>query len=303
MAKQKYLLPILALTVANILWGMNAVLIKMGLESIPVPIFMSIRFLTASLVLLPFAIRTWKPLKRRDFLLLVLCSILYISFSALALNIGLSKTNSINAAIISMLGPLLLFILSAQFLKERLSLKTFIGIMVAFAGSLVIIGQPWETSLGGLTGNLFILISVLCGVIGTILFKPLIKKTSTYQATFMSLFFGIWPITAYGLTQLRTWDIQTTTLRSLTGLIFSTIAIIAANFLFFYALNRKKVHSTGSYTYIQSTATIITAWLILAEQPSPKFVFGAALVFIGVYLTELHTARHPRYHLLHHRKD
>lgn len=90
MLKQKLLLPVAALLIANILWGINSTLIKLGLETIPVPMFISIKFLTASLILLPFAVKTWKPLTKKNFLLLMLSSVLYITVSALALNIGLS---------------------------------------------------------------------------------------------------------------------------------------------------------------------------------------------------------------------
>lgn len=299
MAKQKYLLPILALATASILWGMNAVLIKMGLESIPVPIFMSIRFLAASLVFLPFVIRTWKPLKRKDFWLFILSSVFAISLSALALNIGLSKTNAFDVAVISLMSPVVLFILSAQFLKERLQLKTFIGILVALAGSVVIIGRPDSSSIDNLVGNLFVVISIFCSAISVIICKPLMKKASDYQVTFMSLFPGIIPVAIYAITQLHTWDISATTARSVQGLIYSTIAIIIANFLFYYGLRHKKAQQVGVYHYLQPVVTIVFAWFLLAERPSPGFALGAALVFAGVYLAEMRKSKHR---LVHSRK-
>lgn len=191
--------------------------------------------------------------------------------------------------------------LSVEFLKERLSVKTLTGIFVSLVGSIIIIGKPWEGSLGSadeLTGNLFIVMAVLSSVIGTIIFKPLIKKTSSYQATFMSLFFGIMPIALYALTQLSSWDVQATSSKSIWGLVLSTIIIIISNFLFFYALKRKKVQSTGVYSYVQPVSTIIAAWFILAERPSPTFTIGASLVFLGVYLAELHKANGKHSHHL-----
>lgn len=277
--------------IANILWGVNTPLIKMGVESIPAPFFMSIRFLIASLIMLPFALRDWKPLKYKDFLLLILSSVFYISLSSLALNVGLSMTTAFNTAIIWLLAPLLLFILSASYLKEGLSLKTFIGIIVALAGSLVIIGKPWEG--GGateLTGNLLIVTAVFCTTVSTLICKPLTKKTGSYQLTFMNLFPGIVPIVIYAAF-FGTWDIDATTTTSLYGLIASTVVIIIANFLFFYALRHKKAQSTGVYQYLDPLAAIVAAWFLLAERPSPTFALGAGLVIVGVYITEMHASK------------
>lgn len=286
MAKQKLLLPTLAVVLSSILWGLNPPFIKLGVETIPPVIFLSIRFLIASLVMLPFAIKTWRPLKTKDMCLLILGSVIFVSIASLTLNLGLARTNSINAGVLTLLGPLLLCILSVQFLKERLSVKTLVGIFVAFAGSIVIIGRPWDGSGASLTGNLLILISVLCFVLSTLIFKPLTDKVSTYQATFASFFFGVLPAAAYSLTQLNDWDIHAVTPASIHGLIGSIVIILGANFLFFYALHYKKAQDVAVYDYLQSVTTIVAAYFILAEHPSSNFIAGTLLVFAGIYLAE-----------------
>lgn len=261
----------------------------MGVESIPPSVFMSIRFMIAVLLILPFALYTWKPLSRRDFLHFTFGSLLYISVSALALNIGLTKTSASNAGVIWLLGPLVLFALSAAYLKEQLSFRTFMGIMVALAGSLIIIGRPGEGAADasdGLTGNLLIVIAVFGSTIAMLIFKPLMRKVSAYQATFLSLFPGIIPITIYALTQFHTWDISATTTKSIEGLVYGTVAVVLANFLLFYALRYKKAQSTGVYQYLDPLATILGAWFLLSERPSSKFAVGALLVFLGVYIAE-----------------
>ncbi|HEY8108488.1 MAG TPA: DMT family transporter, partial [Patescibacteria group bacterium] len=177
-------LPILALVAASLLWGVNVPMVKLGLETFPLTLFMATKFLAASLILLPFAIRTWKPLKRKEFGLLALSSLIYITFATLALNVGLTYAPSINSGVITLLGPLLLGILSVKFLKEHMNAKTFIGILLAFVGAMIIVGKPWEVSLTGqatLLGNTLFLLAVLGSVVGTLIAKPVLKKTSSYQ--------------------------------------------------------------------------------------------------------------------------
>jgi drug/metabolite transporter (DMT)-like permease len=290
MAKQKSILPIIALIIASILWGSNTVFIKIGVASIPVAIFIALRFLAASLIILPFAIKTWKKLRVKELLLLSLSSVFYISLSSSALNMGLTKTSAINASIIYLLEPILLLILSASFLKERLSLIMFIGICVSLVGGLIIIGRPSEGSVGGaeLVGNLLVALAAFCFVISTLICKPLAHKVGAYQLTFMNLFPGALLIGIYATFTFGNWNIAATTSDSWQALIASILAVVVANFLFFYALSRKKAMETGIYQYLEAVATIVVAWILLKERPSSNFIIGASLVFIGIYFAEFY---------------
>lgn len=286
MKKQKYLLPMLALALASAMWGVNTPLIKLGVETIPPEIFTAIRFLIVSLILLPFAIKTWKPIKRKVLLLFILSSVFGISLSSYTLNIGLSKTTAFDASIIWLMSPIVLFVLSAQFLKEKISYRTLTGILVALVGSIVIIGRPETSNMDNLVGNLLLVISVLTSAISIIICKPLMKKVSDAQATFLSMFPGIVPVAAYALTQADTWDIAATSMSSWQGLVFSTIIVTIANFLFYYGLRYKKAQDTGVYQYIDPAVAIVAAWFLLGERPTPSFTVGAVMVVLGVYIVE-----------------
>lgn len=288
MRKQKVFLPIVALTIVSVLMGADTVFIKMGVAVIPVAIFMTIRFLAASLFLSPSAIRNWRPLNSKGFLLASLASIFYVTLSSLALYIGLTKTTASNSAIIYLLGPLILLILSASFLKERLSFRTFAGICIALVGSFIIIGKPWASNGNStaLVGNLLIVVAVFCVTISVVICKPLTKQMSAQQLSFLYMFIGTVPIAAYSFKQFHGWDITSTTTSGWIGLVGSTLAVVLAKPLFFFALKHKKAMDTGIYDYIESIATIVIAWLLLAEKPTPIFILGAALVLIGVCLAE-----------------
>ncbi|MFI5271025.1 MAG: DMT family transporter [Candidatus Saccharimonadales bacterium] len=293
MAKQKYLFPILALIVANMLWGIATPLIKIGLETIPVPLFISIRFFLAALLLLPFAIRVWRPLKRSQLLLLMLAAILDITLSVAALNLGLTKTTASNAGIIWLLMPIILFVLSVSFLKEKLSLKTFIGIMLALAGSLVIIGKQWNGGgMTSLTGNLLVVLAVFLNAIAIIIIKPLTKRFHHFQIAFLYYLIGILPMMVYASTRFSGWQISHTTARSWAALLAVILTAAAANPLFYYALKFKTVQNTGVYLYLDPLTTVIGAWFLLSERPTTLFYAGAILVVGGVYLVEVRTRKH-----------
>lgn len=291
MSKQKVLLPVVALTIAHILWGINFPIIKLGVATIPVLIFIAARFFVSSMILLPFAIKSWKPLKHKDLLTMVLASIMWITFTAVTLNTGLKYAPSINAGVINLLGPLILAFFSVEFLKERMSFKAVLGALVAFAGAAVIIGKPWEISLDGesvMLGNILFFASMLGAVISTLLAKPMMKKMSSYQAAFMFLFPGVLCVIPLALTQIDGWSISDVSKTSFLALIYSIFAITLANLFYMYGLKYKPASSVGIFTYLESVSIFVAAWFILGERPSATFALGASLVFVGIYLAEFH---------------
>lgn len=301
MRKQKLLIPILALIIANVLWGFNTVFLKISLETIPPALNVGLRMVIASLCLLPLAIKTWKPLKKADLLRFILASTFAVSLSGLCMNIALSKTSAFNSAAIWLLAPVFLLVLSASVLKEKISSRTFAGILIAILGSIIIIGKP----VGALNpsnaafGNILIVLAVFFDCIGIMLAKPLMKKVSSYQATFLCLFPGAVPVLIYAVTKNQLSSISQVSKASSIAFVLSTIAIVTANLLFYYALRRKQAHSTGIYSYLDPAVTVIAAWFILGERPNTGFVIGASLVLLGIYLAELHK-KHRR-HLLNKR--
>jgi len=294
---------VIALIIAYVLWGVNTPLIKLGIQTIPIPIFMTIKIMGAALIVLPLAIKTWKPLTRRNFILLIISGVLWVSVGNAAFYYGLEKAPTINAALIELLGPLLLFILSVEFLREHLNLKVFLGIVIAFTGSLLIIGQPWLSNSGAkgiMIGNLMFVGSVLCHVIGTLIAKPILKKTSTYQATFLHLFFGVLPVAIISLRYIGNWSLSSVAPIGVVALIYGTVAVLVANFLLMYGLKRKLSQEVGVYFYIQPLVTISIAYVLLHEVPDKRFMLGGSLIFVGIYLVETKLADRLRIHYHHH---
>lgn len=284
-------LPTIALIVVSILWGANVVFIKISTDSMPVPIFVASRFLIAGLILLPFAIRLWKPLRKRDLLLLVTSSLMYVSVSTVALNTGITLTTAINASIIGLLSPIVLLLFSALFLKEKINNQTFIGVCIAFAGGLVIIGTPWhidQPNLKEIFGNLLVFGSVLCHVISTIIIKPLSKRISPYQLAVMNFVPGAIPVAIFSLSYISVWEISTVPPEHWMAFTASTVVMVISNPLFFYALKHKPANETSVYKYINPIATMVVAYFLLAETPSLKFAIGAILICVGLYIAEFY---------------
>lgn len=279
-----------ALITAEILWGICKPIIKLGLETVPVPLYLSLTIIGAALLVLPLALKDWKRISRRDYFLLIIGSIISITIGNVALLMGLQKVPAVNASLIGLFGPLILLILSVEFLKERLSLRTFLGIMVAFAGAAIIIGKPWDASGSSqdmAIGNMLIILNVFCDVTGTLISKSVLKRAGTYQTTFVHLFAGIVPIAIFSLQYLYALAPSHAGRNGYLAVLFNIIIITFANCLFMYGLKRKKAQEVGVFTYASPVATIVAAWFILSEKPTVKIIGGAMLIFLGIYLAQV----------------
>ena len=287
--KKKLTSAFLALSVAEVLWGINVPVIKLGLKAVPLPVFLSVTILGSGLLILPLARQHWKPLRRKDYMLLIIGSLLSISLGNVALLMGLQRIPSLNASLISLLSPFLLFILSVEFLKERLSMRAFVGILIAFVGAAIVIGKPWEATASNqmIVGSLFVLLDVLCNVVMTLMLKPLLKRVHPYQLTSLHLIWGIVPIAIYSLPQLYTLSPNNVGKNGYIAILFNIALITVANCLFYFGLKKKKAQEVGIFRYLHPIATAIAAWFILSEVPSQKVIAGAILIFLGIYYAEI----------------
>jgi len=288
-----------ALVIAYICWGINTPVIKLGLRTVPLAIFLAITILGAALSTLPFAIRSWQPLRRREYALLIIGAMIAIPLGNVVLLMGIERVPVVNVALLGLFSPLLLFILSIEFLKERMSLKTFVGILVAFLGAALVIGEPWQVSSANqnqLIGSLLVVLAVLCDVVATLIYKRVSKRVGAYQLVFIQLFWGGLPVAVFALKYLFDQNSLHIGRIGLLAIIANITLITIANCLFMYGLKRRKAQSIGIFQYIHPVITAIAAWFILSEAPSVKLIPGAALISVGIYLAEMHLSR--KHHLV-----
>jgi len=129
-------------TVAGLLavtfvWGINFAVVKVGLAFLPPISFVALRFLAVGLILLP-----WMRLPRRrlgDLLLLSL--VLGVVHFSLMFS-GMKSLDVSTAAIAIQLQVPFAAILAAIFFKDRLGWRRLTGMAIAFAGVVLIAGEP-----------------------------------------------------------------------------------------------------------------------------------------------------------------
>jgi len=148
------LLDLAGLVLVAPVWGVNFAVGKAGVLIMPPIAFVSLRFLAVALVLLPFL--HWPPPRWRDLLLL---SVVLGSVHFSLMFTGLAGIDISTASIAIQLQVPFAAMLAAYFFSERLGWRRLSGMAIAFAGVVLIAGEP---RLGGNLVPLFLVIAAAC---------------------------------------------------------------------------------------------------------------------------------------------
>ena len=291
--------PVLALIIANIIWGTAYPNFKFALQNIPPFTLAFIRFFFASLIFVPFVINRWQPLTVRQWIEIILVGFFGVTINISFFFLGLGKTESINAPIIASSGPIFIYLLSVQFLKEKPKLKVFSGMLVGLLGVLIIILSPIflgqkKLIFGEIQGNLFFLLATLGTVFQTIVGKDVLRKINSFQVTLLSFLFGSLTFLPFMKNELIGWSFTNLDIRGIVGIIFGIFLSSAlAYYLYYWGISKIKAQEVGLFTYIDPVIAVLIAIPLLGEYPNLYFFIGSIFVFGGIFLAEGRIHWHP----------
>lgn len=287
---------IIALIIANIIWGAASPIFKFSLENISPFLLAFIRFYGAALIFLPIAYPNFK-IQKQDY-----AKVFWLSFLGITVNISffflaLRITPSVNAPIIASSGPIFIYLSSIFILKETPHPKVLLGLIISLLGVFTIIGQPiFSGELDGqLLGNLFLIIATLGSVGHTLISKEIIGNYRTSTITFWSFLIG-----TISFLPFLFWEITSGTLslaldyRGFIGIIFGVFLSSAlAYYLFEYGLKYIQAQDVGIFTYVDPIVAILIAVPLLGEKITPIYLLGSTLVFGGIFIAEGRIHYHP----------
>ena len=291
--------PILALMIANIIWGAASPIFKFALTNIPPYTLAFIRFFFAGLLFIPFLkiqeVRKITSDEWRNILLAAFASVVNIMFFFW----GVEKTDSINVPIIASSGPLLLFIFSIFFLKEKPKLRVLAGMIISFGGVLTIILMPLlekgvSNNLGPIEGNLMILVATIGSIAQPLLLKKTLKEIDAVTVAFFVFIFSSFFFSLGIPFDLSHWSFSQLNTAGWVGIIFGTVlSSWLAYFLYLYGLAKIDAQEIGIFTYIDPIIAVLIAIPLLNEYPDFYFLLGSLFIFGGIFIAERRLHWHP----------
>jgi drug/metabolite transporter (DMT)-like permease len=284
---------ILAVIIANIIWGSAAAVFKVSLTNIPPFTLAFWRFFIGALLLLLYLGKhASMPMQgRRDWLLLVGYALTGITINILFFFWGLQLTYSINAPVIASGAPILTLILALIFLKETFSWRKLWGMLFGTAGILLIVLEPLldQGIDGSILGNVFLVIAVAAAVVQTIIGKKALTKFAALPFTFWAFLVG-----AASFLPLAVFEyVQTPTIyaaldwRGYMGLAFGAVLSSAVAYgLYAWGLSKISATDTSMFTYLDPIVGTVIGAAFLHEPVTGLFLIGALLIFMGIGVAE-----------------
>lgn len=269
-----------------ILFGANAVAIKISLTGLGIFTTAGIRFSVAAVVILIWATATGKPvrLNSRQFGQVVILGLIF--FVQLSLfYVGLSKTTASHGTLIANFLPFVVLILAHFFIKEeRFSVKKLTGLILGFGGMIILLGDTFQLDQSVLQGDLIVLLAVLVWGVNAIYTKRIIKDFHPIQVT-------LYPVAISGplfLIAALFWDEEM--IRFIDSSIIISMAyqtFVTASFgLIGWIMLIKEYGATTlhSYIFIMPLSGVFLGIVMLGEPLTFNLVGAIVMVTIGLII-------------------
>ena len=283
-------LALIAAFLATSIYGINHTIAK---EVMPIYIgssgFIMLRLLGATSIFWLIGLFAPKEkIERGDFLKIIFASILGMCINMLAFFRGLELSTPINSGVIITLSPVLVLILSYFFLKEKITIKKILGILIGFSGAVFLILNSSKTGINAPNiplGNSFFLLNASAYAGYLIIVKPLTRKYNIF--TLMKWLFLIGLILSAPITFNQFIEVKWTELPwfAIWRMGYVVIGTTFLTYLFnIYALKKLSPTTVGSFIYLQPIITILFALITANDTLDTTKILSCILVFIGVYL-------------------
>lgn len=279
----------LSLFVAYVIFGLNAPIGKSammhGVDALSLTFFRmagaAVLFWIASLL------APRERVERKDLLWLLGASIFGMAINQMCYIGGLFRTSPVDASLIATLGPIITMLVAAAYLKEPITFKKVLGVLVGAAGVLLLIFTGMQVVGGGsnTTGNLLCLLSSFSFAIYLTVFRDVIRRyASVTVMKWMFLYAALicMPI-CYG--SVRTIDYS-----ALPPIAYWEVAFVVCCATFFsyllLPLGQKRLRPTiiSMYNYIQPIVSSGVAVTMSIDTFGWEKGASAFLVFLGVYI-------------------
>ncbi|MFC0561390.1 DMT family transporter [Halalkalibacter alkalisediminis] len=282
----------LKIIAAMVIVGSSVVAGKILVQTMPIFIASELRFLVASLILVPLLIikEGIPSLNKKDIIILFFQSLTGVFLFSVFMLYGLKFTTAMEAGIITSTLPAMVALLAFFIIKEKLTSNKIVGVLTAILGIVIlnISGVFNEVIVGPLEflGNMLILGAVMGEALFIILGKSISKKISPLAISTSVSVIGVFlffPMAIYDFTNshysfgsFNDW---------LLIFSFGIFVTVLAFLLMYQGIAVLPATTVGILTSVLPLSTVILSSFFLKESFHSYHLIGTCLIFIAIYLT------------------
>jgi drug/metabolite transporter (DMT)-like permease len=280
----RYWKPLLAM----VFWGTSFIATKVALEELAPLMIIFFRLIFAISLLTVFAVYTKRDfsIKLKSHRWIVLLALI-ASFHLWIQVTGLQYTTAVNTGWIIGTAPVFIAILSSIFFGEKLTIQKISGIVIAFAGLLLLIskGDISKLSFMAHKGDFLILASAFTWSVYSIVNKKITINyspvmTILFLFIMMAIIIGPFTISSEYFLAISHLSLKVWSAVLFLGIFCSGISYV----LWAKSLSEMEATKTGAFLYFEPFVTVIAAWLLLNEKITAMIVLSGLIIMLGVYL-------------------
>lgn len=269
----KYLVPIW------LIWGCNWVVMKVALNYFTPPQFVEWRFALGSLVLLAYIVYKKLPMVDLKFVPWIAGSgIFMIAVNNLLIQHAMLELGAGMAAVLNYSMPVWVLIPAHYILKETITPRKIISIILSLSGLCVLLGVSTDISWSAL---LLAILSAWSWGLGSVVVKAKLTKCPPMQLTCGQMAAGAIFMILVNLgydTPPVDWNIY-----SLLCILYNAfLASALCFFLWSYVLQNMEASKAGTAVLVAPAVSVLAGIVFLDESFTMSTVIGLLLVAVGV---------------------
>jgi drug/metabolite transporter (DMT)-like permease len=263
-------------------WGYSFLSIKVAVAVIPPMTLGLMRFVVATLILLPLKmiLAPKDKLSRKDFLPLIGGGVFGITLYFLAENNGVKLTTASESSLVISCIPVITMLVERFVLKAKMSLMQYVGAGLSTVGVWLIVSESLSLKSGAL-GYVYMAGAALCWVVYSFLTRDVFQRHERVTIVFWQSLFGTCGFIPFAIFE-----------KGQMGPISANIALNVAFLAVFcsavgYLLYADCIVSLGltasnAFVNLIPVVTVVASLVILGERLSAVQWVGAAVVVFGV---------------------
>ena len=280
---------LLAATLVSIIYGVTFTIAKDVMPKYVQPFGFILMRVGGSMLLFwlitPFF--STEKIEKQDFPRIIAAAFFGVALNMLTFFKGLSYTSPIMGAVLMVTTPMIVLVLSAILMKERMQNRKIYGLILGLIGTifLILYGKAVINASNATLGNILVFINAVSYGFYLIIVKKLMDKYNAFAFVKWIYTFGFLMVLPFGWSEFQAVDFTNVPMDIFWKIgfvvVFSTFLTYLLNLV---SMRELKPTTVAVFIYLQPLFATIFAVSLGKDDVTWVKIISAVLIFTGVYL-------------------
>lgn len=286
---------IINITVLCILFGANAVALKISFTGFGVLFTAAVRFSIAAAVIALWALMTGRSfrLKPEQWRYLLVFSSLFVVQLAL-FNLGLDRTFASRGALLTNILPFLILVMAHFFLRgDPMTARKITGLLLGFLGVVCVVSDQASLSGRVRTGDIIVLTATFIWAANTVYIKRVISSFQPFQIALYPMVFSV-PFLFIGSWLSGEQFVRSPSADAVIALLYQSLITGSFGFLVWNTMLKKHgAVAMHSFVFIMPISAVFFAAIMLGDPVGPNIIAALVLIVAGILVVHWKSAEKP----------